>query len=404
MSNERKVIVVYAHKISVRKFGTKGKEERRHGLGIPVLRDGTLKAGGSARSVTVGSLADYPTESAVRKSPDVQSLLLKINAEGPLAGSPPPSLGAVIARYEKEEMPERYSTSASYKSNIKVHIRPRWAEVPLHAVKSMAVEDWLKGLPLAPKTKSHIRGLMHTIFECAQRWELVDKNPIGLVRVRGGTKRLHAPLVLTPSEFCLIPPLLVEPYRTQVWIAGCLGLRASEIMPLRWSDFNFGDLTLLVQRSIVHGRVADVKTEYSRDRVPLDPAVVDLVLKHKERCYRAPEDWLFANPETGRPYYQETIQQNHIRTAGQSAGLGDGIGWHTFRHSYRSWLDDTGAPVTVQKELMRHASIQTTMNIYGKAMTDSKRQAHSKVVEMVLNSSKSKETMGRNNAVAAIGS
>ena len=28
------------------------------------------------------------------------------------------------------------------------------------------------------------------------------------------------------------------------------------------------------------------------------------------------------------------------------------------------------------------------MNIYGKAMTDSKRQAHSKVVEMVLNGSK----------------
>jgi hypothetical protein len=34
---------------------------------------------------------------------------------------------------------------------------------------------------------------------------------------------------------------------------------------------------------------------------------------------------------------------------------------------------------------MRHASIQTTMNIYGKAMTDTKRQAHRKVVEMVLN-------------------
>ena len=60
--------------------------------------------------------------------------------------------------------------------------------------------------------------------------------------------------------------------------------------------------------------------------------------------------------------------------------------------------------MSVQKELMRHASIQTTMNVYGKAMTDSKRQAHSKVVEMVLNSSKSKEPMGRNNAVAAIGS
>ena len=88
---------------------------------------------------------------------------------------------------------------------------------------------------------------------------------------------------------------------------------------------------------------------------------------------------MFANPATERPYHQEEIQKKHIRKAGFAAK----IGWHTFRHSYRSWLDDTGAPITVQKELMRHASIQTTMNIYGKAMTNSKRQAHSKVVEMV---------------------
>ena len=33
---------------------------------------------------------------------------------------------------------------------------------------------------------------------------------------------------------------------------------------------------------------------------------------------------------------------------------------------------------------MRHASIQTTMNVYGRAMTDGKRQAHSNVVQMVL--------------------
>jgi hypothetical protein len=33
---------------------------------------------------------------------------------------------------------------------------------------------------------------------------------------------------------------------------------------------------------------------------------------------------------------------------------------------------------------MRHASIQTTMNVYGRAMTDSKRQAYSNVVQMVL--------------------
>jgi hypothetical protein len=39
--------------------------------------------------------------------------------------------------------------------------------------------------------------------------------------------------------------------------------------------------------------------------------------------------------------------------------------------------------VTVQQELMRHAGIQTTMNVYGRAMADGKRQANRKVVQML---------------------
>ena len=155
---------------------------------------------------------------------------------------------------------------------------------------------------------------------------------------------------------------------------------------------------------MVHGKVGDVKTEYSRDSVPLDTAVVEALMLHKGRSFSTPEGWLFANPATGRPYHQEEIQKKHIRRAGVDSGIGGDIGWHTFRHSYRSWLDETGAPLTVQKELMRHASIQTTMNIYGKAMTDSKRQAHSKVVEMVLNPSKVEQTVDQQNAVSVIGS
>jgi len=54
----------------------------------------------------------------------------------------------------------------------------------------------------------------------------------------------------------------------------------------------------------------------------------------------------------------------------------------------RKRMDDTGAPLTVKQELMRHASVTTRMNVYGEAMTDSKRQAHSKVVQMVLQAPK----------------
>jgi integrase len=378
-------------------YGSLEVKERKKGKEVWEFRyyETDSKGKRQRRAIMVGTLEDYPTESAARKAPAVQAILLRLNAEQPAAAAGATEFGAIIARYEKEEMPERYSTRAAYKSYINNHIRPRWADTPMSAVRPMAVEDWLKGLDLAPKTKSHVRSLMHTIFECAERWELTSKNPIKLVRVKGGTKRLKTPRVLTPEEFELLLPLIREPFRTMVLVAGCLGLRVSEIVALRWADFDFSGLTLLVNRSIVHGRIGEVKTEYSRDSVPLDPALVEALMQHKQRSISTPEGWLFANPVTRRPYHQEEIQKRYIRKAGKAAGIGSDIGWHTFRHSYRSWLDETGAPLTVQKELMRHASIQTTMNVYGKAMTDTKRQAHRRVVELVLKPSKTEETAGK---------
>ncbi len=356
------------------------------------------------RAATVGTIVEYPTESAARKSPVVQAILLQINAERPQNAVVVPEFGAILARYEREEMPERASTKASYQSYIRNHIRPRWAEVPVNRITPMPVEDWLKRLQLAPKTRSHIRSLMHTIFQCAERWELVGKNPIKLVRVKGGSKRLKTPRVLTPDEFQQLLKFIREPFRTMVQVAGCLGLRVSEIVGLKWSDFDLGELTLLVQRSRVHGKDGDVKTEYSRDRVPLDPALVQVLVQHRSRWLEAPDGWVFANPVTRRPYYQEEIQKRHIRKAGIAAAIGGDIGWHTFRHSYRSWLDEAGAPMTVQKELMRHASIQTTMNVYGKAMSDTKRQAHSKVVAMVLKKPEPLPETGTEGSKAVIGS
>ena len=68
---------------------------------------------------------------------------------------------------------------------------------------------------------------------------------------------------------------------------------------------------------------------------------------------------------------------------GRAAGIGH-LGTHTFRHSYRMWIDALGTTVGVQKKLMRRADIRTTMNIYGDASLADMREAQFKIVQMAL--------------------
>ena len=108
--------------------------------------------------MTIGTRDEYSTEAAARKA--VQALLLKLNAETPAAELKVPTFGTLLDKFVAEEMPERYSTHASYQSMLKNHIRPRWGDYPLEGFKPMVVEQWLRELKLAPKTKAHVRSLM----------------------------------------------------------------------------------------------------------------------------------------------------------------------------------------------------------------------------------------------------
>ena len=74
-----------------------------------------------------------------------------------------------------------------------------------------------------------------------------------------------------------------------------------------------------------------------------------------------------------------SILQRRIKPAAVRAGVGK-IGWHTFRHSYSSLLRRVSADIKVQQELLRHSTIQSTLNVYTQAMSEGKRAANSVIV------------------------
>src|SRR5262249_32269305 len=155
------------------------------------------------------------------------------------------------------------------RNNLEKYVIPKWGALDLGTVRRLAVDRWFLTLPLAPKTKTHIKSVMRQVFEYAQLCELIElqRNPMDLVRVEGGTLRERERRMLTHLEWRrLLQYILKEPMRTMVIVAFCLGLRRSELAGLRWSDFDWTKQEVMIQRSVIANRVDAVKTKQSRAR------------------------------------------------------------------------------------------------------------------------------------------
>jgi integrase len=260
-----------------------------------------------------------------------------------------------------------FSTKDNYRSYLRRWIIPRWGEVALEEVKAIAVEDWLSplkkpnGKALAPGTKKKIRDLMHVLYAHAIRYEWIDHNPISAVR-QGG-QRLSTPSRLSVDQLSqLIFEVLKPRERVMVLLDFGTGLRRGELSGVKWEDIDFGERKLTPRRSIVKQHVGAVKTEKSKNSIPL---------------FRQPTDWVFASPvRQGKfPFWGQALLRHYIRPAAVKAGITKRIGWHTFRHSYSTLLKASGADIKVMQELLRHASTRVTLDTYTQAVTPAKRAA-----------------------------
>lgn len=339
---------------------------------------------GRYRGQIIGTVEEFPTEAAAWRECD--SIRRTINGASQI---PSRLFSEVIKQYALTEMSQRFSTKKANNVWLYNYIEPEFGAKPVQSIEALEVRYWLERLTLAAKSKSHIRSLMFQLFETAMLHKFIEprRNPIELVKVKGATKRQKAPRVLTDAEIRRVFEVVnQQPLYTMVLCAACFGLRCSELFALKWGDFDWKKSELQLARAIVQGRVDGLKTEESAKPMPVDDELADRILAWKKLSeFKSDSDWVFASPyKAGEmPYCGRGILELQLKPKFKAAGLGE-IGWHTFRHTYRRLVSSSGATLDVQRGLMRHSSIQTTMNVYGGAVADDKRDAHGKVVRMVL--------------------
>lgn len=286
----------------------------------------------------------------------------------------------------------------TYEGYLKKWIIPRWGVCRLTDVKAVEVEKWLKtlcfkktGIPLARGSKAKIRNIMSALYSHAIRWEWADKNPI--TSVRQSAKRQKAPDVLTPEEIVALLSELPNPLRTIIELDAFTGLRRGELIGLRWDDVDFEQLLLHVRRSVVAMVEGAPKTEASQKDVPLDAQTAEsLFVWRRTSPYPGPGDWVFASPakKGKQPYWPGTLWRYYGKPALKRAEITKHVTYHTFRHTFGTLLNANGENPKVVQELLRHASLKVTTDVYMQAVSPQKREAQSKLVKMVLKKAASK--------------
>jgi len=142
----------------------------------------------------------------------------------------------------------------------------------------------------APKTKGHVKALMHRLYEKAMcgRWSSGSGIRCNWSRSKGSVTPEEAN---RPHRRAVLPnPRTAAAALPHDGGGGAVhGLRAEEVLALEWQDIDFENLSMRVVRAVVHGRVKIVKTEYSEDDLPLDPDFAAILL-----------DWKYKSEEENR--------------------------------------------------------------------------------------------------------
>jgi integrase len=325
------------------------------------------------RAVEIGSKNQFKSCEEAKLSVEAALLRRRINA-----GVMGKTMGQVIALYERDAMPQRANTRKTVQAAL-FHCREAWAEEQIAVLAdpthSKRIEGWLNGLrsrptknresrPLARTTKHCIKVQMGMLFGFAMQRGYIPStiNPMTFVRLAKGEDPPRRQTLTVDQMWAFFDdPNIPEHVKVMAHVARLTGLRISEILGLKEADFDLDKMLLQVHRRMFLRDVDGPKSKRSGDPIPFPEELYKILsawLKSPNR-YATPEGWLFASYVTGDPLYASELRRSYVKPWGEAHGIVK-FGWHTFRHTYKQFLEDSGVNPVVIQRLMRHASYQVT--------------------------------------------
>ena len=299
-----------------------------------------------------------------------------------------------------------YSTYTNHVVLIQNHILPAFGDMKLteFSPKTIAVlySRMRNQKNMTPQTLSSVHKLLHSAFEQAVLWEYADRNPFHKATL---PKSFSCPTEMLSNEE--IKKLLQHSGFSLLGIAVHLAfagsLRKGEILALTWSDVDFENGTIFINKTLKRvrkdaiqaldwndilyqfpavfdeGRTVIVlkrpKTRSSVRTVYLPPHVIDLLQDWKKEqtlCGKNVPD-LILRYSSGRPLQEEALPRMLER---QLLALGlPKVTFHSLRHSSITYkLILTGGNIKAVQGDSGHAQAEMITERYGHVIDSCRKE------------------------------
>ena len=254
---------------------------------------------------------------------------------------------------------------AMYDEKYNGYIRSSIGHMKIKDVRDVHLQRILNGE--AGRSASHVkklRMLLQEMFKRARQSRLIPYDPAELLSLATVTKGRRRSI--TEEERTAILRIS-QHHRAGLWILTLLytGMRPGETAALTWADVDFEHNEIHVHAAKESGSrtIKGPKTASGVRDIPIHAALLPRLLESRGKPFS-----LVFPTKAGTVQNESSMRRmwnSFIREMEEESGpVADDLTPYCLRHTFCTDLQRAGVSINVAKELMGHADIQTTANIY----------------------------------------
>jgi len=275
--------------------------------------------------------------------------------------------------FEMNEGTRSATTQNDYRISYDKHISPSLGHMKLDEIKPSHVRLWQTKLlkVVSPRRVRNIRAVLSGILRNAMEDEIIDKNPISIIRGVKLEKTVIHPFSM--EEISLILQNSQGQHRNFFALAFMSGMRSGEMIGLKWSDINFFKSEITIKRSRKMGIDGKTKTVSSNRTIDI---VDDLLpwLKNQYQLTGANSSYVFLNNKNEAIYDIKRIRETTWKKTLKDCGLDYRPIYHT-RHSFATTMIEGNEDILWVSNMLGHTSPAMTYDRYTRYIKkDSKKR------------------------------